>query len=140
MNKTFVWSVIAMFLMSMILGFVVHGVLLGGEYAKLMNIFRTPEDSQHHFQYMILAHVFLAIGWTWIYRMGRENKPWVGQGVRFGIAVAVLCTIPTYMIYFAVQPMPSDMVALQIAYDTIASVIMGITVAAVNRDPSPARA
>ncbi|HUQ29893.1 MAG TPA: DUF1761 family protein [Usitatibacter sp.] len=140
MNKTFVLSVVAMFVMSMILGFVVHGVLLGGEYAKLVGIFRAPEDSQRHFPYMLLAHVLLAIGWTWIYRMGRENKPWLGQGVRFGIAVAVLATIPTYLIYYAVQPMPSDMVALQVAYDTIASVIMGITVAAVNRDALPARA
>jgi hypothetical protein len=140
MNKAFVWSVVAMFIVSMILGFVVHGVLLGSEYAKLMNLFRTPEDSQQHFIYMLLAHVLMAIGWTWIYRMGRENKPWLGQGVRFGLAVAVLSTIPGYLIYFAVQPMPSDMVAQQVAYDTIACVIMGIVVAAVNRDPFPARA
>jgi hypothetical protein len=139
MNKSFVLSVVAMFIVSMILGFVVHGFLLAGEYAKLVNLFRTPEDSQRHFAFMLLAHVFMAIGWTWIYRIGREEKPWLGQGIRFGIAVAVLCTIPGYLIYFAVQPMPSDMVALQIAYDTIACVIMGIVVAAVNRDPLPAR-
>ena len=140
MNKTFVLSVVAMFVVSMILGFLVHGVLLGGEYAKLTSLFRGPEDSQRHFPYMLLAHVFIAIGWTWIYRHGREMKPWLGQGVRFGIAVAVLTIIPTYLIYFAVQPMPSDMVALQIAYDTIASIIMGVAVAAMNRDALPARA
>jgi hypothetical protein len=53
--------------------------------------------------------------------------------------VALLCAIPTYLIYFAVQPTPSDLVALQVVYDTIASVIMGIAVAALNRDPAPAR-
>jgi hypothetical protein len=140
MNKAFVWSVVAMFIVSMILGMVVHGMLLGSEYAKLTNLFRSEADSQQHFLYMILAHVLMAIGWTWIYRMGRENKPWLGQGVRFGLAVALLCTIPGYLIYFAVQPLPSDMVAQQIVYDTIACVIMGIVVAAVNRDPLPARA
>jgi len=142
MNKTFVLSVVAMFVMSMILGFVVHGVLLHSEYEKLVtvNLFRTPADAQRHFGAMIAANVLIAIGWTWIYRFGRENKPWLGQGVRFGLAVAVLCTIPMYLIYFAVQPMPSDVVAMQVAYDTIASIIMGIVVAAVNRDPVPARA
>jgi drug/metabolite transporter (DMT)-like permease len=140
MNKTFVLSVVAMFVVGMLLGFVVHGVLLAGEYAKVMTLFRTPEDQGRHFPYMLLAHVIMAIGWTWIYRMGRENKPWLGQGIRFGLAVAVLSTIPIYLIYFAVQPLPSDMVALQIVYDTIACVIMGIVVAAVNRDPLPARA
>lgn len=140
MNRTFVLSVVAMFIVLMILGFVVHGVLLGKEYAQLIPLFRTPEDAQKYFPVMIAAHVAMAIGWTWIYRIGRENKPWLGQGIRFGLAVALIATIPTYLIYYAVQPMPSDMVALQIAYDTIASVILGIVVAAVNRDPLPARA
>ena len=140
MNRTFLLSVVAMFVVLMILGFVVHGVLLGKEYARLTTLFRGPDDAQRHFPFMIAAHVAMAIGWTWIYRMGRENKPWIGQGIRFGLAVALIATIPTYLIYFAVQPMPSDTVALQIAYDTIASVILGIVVAAVNRDPLPARA
>lgn len=140
MNKTFVLSVVAVFVVAMILGFVVHGVLLAPEYAKLVSLFRTPEDAQRHFPFMIAAHVVMAIGWTWVYRIGRENKPWLGQGVRFGLAVAVLATIPTYIIYFAAQPYPSDVVALQILYDTIGSVILGIVTAAVNRDPLPARA
>jgi drug/metabolite transporter (DMT)-like permease len=141
MNKTFAVSVVVMFVMSMILGFVVHAVLLHEQYAALTpQMFRGESDGMAHFPYMIAAHVFIAIGFTWVYRQGRENKPFLGQGVRFGLAVAVLTTIPTYLIYFAVQPMPSDLVAQQVVLDTIAMVIMGITVAAVNRDPVPARA
>jgi membrane protease YdiL (CAAX protease family) len=140
MNKTFAISVVVMFVVTMALGFVVHGLILGQSYAALPNLFRGEQDQAGHFGYMILAHVFMAIGFTWIYRQGRENKPWLMQGVRFGIAVALLTVIPTYLIYFAVQPLPSDLVAQQIVYDTIATVIMGIVVAAVNRDPVPARA
>ena len=140
MNRTFVLSVVAVFVTSVILGFVVHHLLLGQEYARVIQLFRTPADAQAHFPFMIAAHVILAIGWTWIYRVGRENKPWVGQGIRFGIGIALICTIPMYLIYFAVQPYPSDLVALQVTYDTIASIILGIVVAAVNRDPLPARA
>jgi hypothetical protein len=140
MNRTFVLSVIVVFVVSMVMGFVVHGLILGQHYASLGGLFRGPEDQQYHFVYMIAAHVIAAIGWTWVYRMGRENKPWMGQGVRFGLAIAVLATIPTYLIYFAVQPLPSDLVAMQIALDTICSAILGIVVAAMNRDPLPARA
>jgi drug/metabolite transporter (DMT)-like permease len=141
MNKTFVVSVVVMFVVSMIVGFVVHGALLGAQYAALSpQMFRGEQDQTAHFGYMIAAHVVMAIGLTWTYRQGRENKPFLWQGVRFGLAVAVLATIPTYLIYFAVQPMPSDLVALQIVFGTIAMVIMGIAVAAVNRDPVPARA
>ncbi len=140
MNKTFLWSVVVVFITSMILGFVVHGFLLHGDYARLPNLFRIEQDAEAHFGYLVLAHVIMAIGITWIYRQGRENKPWLAQGIRFGLAVAVLSTIPLYLIYFAVQPLPTDLVAQQIVFDTIAMVIVGIVTAAVNRDPVPARA
>jgi hypothetical protein len=58
---------------------------------------------------------------------------WLQQGIRFGIAVALLATIPTYMIYYAVQPMPHDLVHQQIIYDSIAMVIVGIAAAFVNK-------
>ena len=138
MNARFWISVAVLFVVSMLLGMVVHGMVLGPDYAKLQNLFRAPADSQAHFPYMIAAHIVMAIGFTWIYRQGRDDRPWLGQGLRFGLAVAMLVTIPTYLIYFAVQPMPSDLVAKQIALDVIAMVILGVVAAAVNRDKSRA--
>lgn len=141
MNKNFILSVVAVFVAAMILGFIVHGFLLHDAYLKLVpNVFRGEQDAQGYFGYMLLAHVIMAIGITWIYRHGRENKPWLAQGARFGLGLAAVVTIPTYLIYYAVQPLPSDLVAQQIVFDTIAMVILGIVTAAVNRDPVPARA
>jgi hypothetical protein len=82
---------------------------------------------------MLLAHVLIAIGLTWIYVRGREPKPWFAQGLRFGLAIAVLMTIPTYLIYLAVQPMPEALVVKQIAFDTIAMLAMGVVTAFVNK-------
>jgi len=139
MNKRFVISVVVLFVASMLFGFVVHGLLLAPDYTKLQGtVFRTATDSEAHFPYMLVAHVFMAVGFTWIYRAGRDSRPWLGQGVRFGIAVAVLTTIPTYLIYFAVQPLPSDLVAKQVVFDCVAMILMGIIAAAVNRDPRTA--
>ena len=80
MNKQFPISVVVLFVVSMLLGFVVHGLLLEGEYAKL---------------------------------------------------------VPS-LIYFAVQPLPSDLVAQQIVYDTISMAILGIVTAAMNRGSASA--
>jgi len=82
---------------------------------------------------MILAHVILSGALVWIYARGAEAKPWVAQGVRFGIAVALLTAVPTYMIYFVVQPMPADMVLKQIIYDSALIIILGMIVAWVYR-------
>jgi hypothetical protein len=40
MNKTFVLSVVAVFITAMALGFIVHHLLLGQEYARVMQLFR----------------------------------------------------------------------------------------------------
>lgn len=134
MNLRFLISVVVLFVLSMGLGFVVHGTLLSDQYAQLPNLYRSMEDSQNYFGYMIAAHVLIAIGLTWIYRMGHEaDKPWFIQGVKFGVAVAVLSTIPLYLIYYAVQNAPQSLMIGQIAYDVPAVIILGIVTALINK-------
>ena len=69
-------SVVVLFIVGMAVGFVVHGQLLGPEYAKLTGtLFRPEAGAQKYFWAMLLAHVFMAIGFTWIYIRGHETKP-----------------------------------------------------------------
>ena len=133
MNKKFLVSVVVVFVLSMALGFLVHGVLLNQAYTQLQGLFRTPQDAQAYFPFMLLAHVLIAFGFVWIYQRGKENKPFLPQGIRFGLAVAVLSTIPMYLIYYAVQPMPAAVVFKQIVFDTLSVLLMGIAVAWLNR-------
>ncbi|MGH8530750.1 MAG: hypothetical protein ACRETN_13065 [Nevskiales bacterium] len=136
MDKRFWISVVVMFVLSFALSFVVHGLLLGQDYAPLAQagVFRTPEASGPFFPYMVAANLLFAVGTTWIYRQGLDaGKPFLGQGLRFGLALAVLMTIPTYLIYYAVTPLPATLVVKQIVFDTIAIVFMGAAVAALNQ-------
>ena len=133
MNKKFLLSVVVIFVLSMALGFLVHGVLLNPAYTQLQGLFRTPQDAQAYFPFMLLAHVFIAFGFVWIYQRGKEDKPFLAQGIRFGMAVAVLMTIPMYLIYYAVQPMPAPLVFKQIVFDTLGMLLMGIAVARLNQ-------
>jgi hypothetical protein len=140
MDKRFWISAVVLFVVSLGLGYVVHRALLGAEYAELpAGLFRPVADQQAYFGWMLAAHALIALGFTWIYRKGLEaGKPFLGQGVRFGLAIAVLATIPTYLIYYAVQPMPGGLVLEQIVYDVVAVVIMGIVAAWINQPPRPA--
>ena len=139
MGGRFWISVVVMFVVSMIIGFVVHGFVLHDDYAQLPNLMRTEADAQGYFGWMILAHVCMALGFTWIYRKGREaGKPAIGQGLRFGAAVAILMCIPMYLIYYAVQPWPGAVVVKQIVYDVIGMLLMGVIVALVNQSAKTA--
>jgi hypothetical protein len=134
MNKKMMIAWLVLFVAWMLGSFVVHAVLLHSDYVQLTSLFRAEGDQQKYFPLMILAHVILSGAFVWIYARGAEAKPWMAQGVRFGVAVALLTTVPTYMIYFVVQPMPGDVVIKQIIFDGVLLVILGMIVAWLYRD------
>ena len=137
MNKQCVISVVVMFVFSLMLGFLIHGVLLADGYLQLPNLMRTQEDAQRHFPAMLVANFCIGLGFTVIYRRGREaGKDWLGQGVRFGLWFVVAATVPMFAIYYAVQPMPLIFTLKQIALETVGTVMMGIVVAALNKLPA----
>ena len=139
MNKKFVIAWIVLFVAWFVGSFVVHGVLLRPDYMQLSSLFRLESDQQRYFPLMILAHVILSGAFVWIYARGVESKPWLSQGVRFGIAVALLTIVPSYLIYFVVQPMPAAVVIKQILFDGVLLLILGAIVAWLYRDtPTPA--
>lgn len=133
MNIQFWISALVLFLATLVVGFVVHASLLGADYAALPNLYRSEEDSANYFQYMLLAHVLMGIGLTWVYRMGRDDSAWLGQGLRFGAALIVLITIPIYMIFYAVQPMPAVLAVKQILFESVGMLLIGMLAAYVNR-------
>ena len=129
MNKKFLIAWIVLFVAWFLGSFVVHGVLLRSDYLQLTNLFRAESDQQNFFPLMLGAHVILSGAFVWIYARGVEARPWLAPGVRFGVAVALLTIVPTYLIYFAVQPMPGDVVIKQIVFDGVLTVILGTLVA-----------
>ena len=132
MNKKFLIAWLVMFVLYLAFGFIVHGILLHDDYLAT-GIMRPEEQQQGMMGLMILAHVMLAGAFTWIYARGVENKPWLGQGLRFGLAVAFLAVIPLYLIYYVVQPLPSSLVCKQIVFDTVCTLILGAVVAVLYR-------
>jgi hypothetical protein len=133
MNTKLFIAWIVIFVAWMAGSYAVHGALLHEDYAKLPNLFRTPAEAQRLFPFMILAHAIMAGAFVWIYSRGIEAKPWLGQGIRFGVAIALLTVVPTYMIYYVVQPMPGAHVVKQIVFDSILLVILGVIAAWIYR-------
>ena len=134
MNKRFWISSLAVFVVWMAGSFLVHGLLLKSGYAQLPNLFRTDAETQQYFHFMLLAHVSMALAFTWIYARGVEVKPWAMQGLRFGLVVAFLTAIPTYAISYVVQPLPGMHVLKQMLFDGALLLVLGCVVAFFYRD------
>ena len=136
MNKRFFLAWLAVFIAWFIGSFIVHGVLLHADYAQLSNLFRKEAEAQNFLPLMILAHVIMSGAFVWIYARGVEPKPWLGQGLRYGVAIILLTTVPLYLIYYVVQPMPGATVVKQILFDGILVLILGAIAAFMYRDTS----
>ena len=135
MNKKFIIAWIAIFVVWMFGSFVVHGLLLSTDYKALASMFRSEVDSQAYMPFMLGAHAIMAGAFVWIYARGAEAKPWLAQGMRFSVAVALLAVVATYMIYYAVQPMPGALVVKQIVFDSALLLVLGALVAFLYRQP-----
>jgi hypothetical protein len=133
MNKKFFIGWIVIFVAWVVGSFLVHGMLLHADYAQLPNLFRPEAEAQKYMPLMILAHIIMAGAFVWIYSRGVEARNWLPQGIRFGVAIALLAVVPIYIIYYVVQPMPEATVVKQSVFDSILVVILGIIVAFVYR-------
>lgn len=135
MNKKFLISWVAVFIVWMVASFLVHGLWLQESYAALTNMMRPEAEAQGLFHFMLLAHVLMAGAFVWIYQRGQENKPWMEQGLRYGVAIALLAPIPTFMIYYTVQQTPGMLAVQQSIGDSIVVVVLGLLVAFLNKAP-----
>jgi hypothetical protein len=131
MDKKFLVAWLVLFILYFAGGGLIHGVLLHDDYAAT-GLMRPEAEAQKLFHFMILAHVLMAGAFVWIYARGVENKPWLGQGLRYGLAIAVL-TVPLFIIYYVVQPTPGDLAVKQVVLETIMALILGAAVAFLYR-------
>ncbi|MBM4220042.1 MAG: hypothetical protein FJ171_10540 [Gammaproteobacteria bacterium] len=132
MDKKFLIAWLVLFVLFMAGGIVVHGILLSADYLAT-GLMRPEAEQQEMMLLMVLAHVLIAGAFVWIYARGAEkDKPWLGQGLRFGLAVAAL-VVPIYIIYYVVQPTPGALAAKQIVFETTMTLILGAAVAYLYR-------
>lgn len=138
MSRKFIAAWIATFVAWMAGSFLVHGTILMNDYGGLPNLYRTEADSMAYMPFMLLAHVIMAGAFVWIYARGIEAGAWMGQGIRYGLAIVMLAVVAPYMIYYAVQPLPGMMVVKQIVFDGILVILLGMIVAWFYRQPAAA--
>jgi hypothetical protein len=136
--KRFWLAVVAVFVATNVFGILIHGTLLLDDYSALPNLMRTPEEASPYMPFMFLGMASSSLALVWIYAQGVSKAPWLGQGIRFGMAVWALTAVPMFLIYYAVSPFPGILVVKQIGYEFGAVTILGIIAAAVYR-PGPAR-
>jgi hypothetical protein len=96
--KKLVLMIIVVFVVANLTGFFIHAVLLAPDYMAVKEHYR-PEG-QEKMLWIILAYLAFAVGSVIVYAKGVENKPWLGQGIRFGILMWLILAVPSFFIAY----------------------------------------
>jgi len=132
MNKVrLVITIVVVFIVANFTGFFIHAIWLRQDYMPIASLYR-PEG-QEKMAFIVLAYLAFAIGSVWAYAQGVENKPWLGQGVRFGIVLWLILTVPSFAIAYAVQPVPAILFAKQLISEFVAKILIGVITAILYR-------
>ena len=129
MDKRFWICGLVVSVAALLLDFLIHGVLLRGDYDALVGsgFVRGPQEARGYLPYMVAAHLLIGFGMTWLYRqvspLGASS---LVRGLRFGSGFALAATIPGYLIYYAVQPWPAALVHKQMLFGTAAVLVLGM--------------
>ena len=129
--KRLVLTIIVIFVVANFTGFFIHAIWMKADYMQVANLYR-PEG-QEKMVFIFLAYLSFAIGSVLVYARGVENKPWLGQGVRFGILIWLVMAVPSFFIAYAVQPIPAILMAKQVVYEGVDKILLGIITAALYR-------
>jgi hypothetical protein len=132
-DRRFALATAAAFATAFALSYVLHGIVLGPEYNALLSVYRGPELPAHMMFLLLLAQLIRAGAMVAIYRQGREDKPFAGQGVRFGLLAAALSVIPLYLIGYVVTNIPAELAIKQIVFEAVIMGAMGVVIAWVYR-------
>lgn len=133
-DKKFLISFVVLFIICMGGGFVVHGLWLAPDYLLLVPAVMRPEaEANALMPFMLVADVLMAGSMAWIYRQGRKDGDWVGQGLRFGLAIALVSSVPFFLIYHTVAQFPLDLVVKQCIGGLGIALVGGLAVAQLNK-------
>ncbi|HUK30489.1 MAG TPA: hypothetical protein VLV89_05195 [Candidatus Acidoferrum sp.] len=101
MKKT-VGAIVAAFVVYAGTGYLIHEVLLKSAYTATADLWRPEDAMQHKLWIMLLSEFIFAVGAVLVYQRGLEKKSWVGQGIRFGILLSLVSSVPGYMMNYVV--------------------------------------
>jgi hypothetical protein len=124
-------TIIVVFVVTNLFGFFIHGIWLRADYLLVTSLYR-PEGEEKVL-FIILGYLAFAVGSVLVYARGVENKPWLGQGVRFGILMWLILTVPSFFIAYAVQPIPAVLMAKQVLTEGVGKIVIGIITAVLYR-------
>lgn len=109
--------------------YLIHGVWLDPVYKTTPDSWRFDYQMQEKMWIMWVGRLLMAVMFVYIYLRGVENKPWLGQGLRYGLLISLLAVIPYTLSNYVVYRVTYDLAIKWMAVGTVQTILLGILVA-----------
>jgi hypothetical protein len=130
MKKT-IGAIVASFILLSAGGYLIHNVWLAQDYQQHSELWRAQNAMLHRLPYIYIANLIFSIAAVLIYVRGVEAKPWLGQGIRFGILLVLVTVIPNSLVEYVVYPLPYQLVLKWMIGGGLLSIVVGLGIAAI---------
>jgi hypothetical protein len=129
--KKLLFAIVAAYIVLMLMNYLVHQVWLMSDYAAIPASHRSPAGIMHRFWAMAVGQFIFAALFAYIYTRGAEKKPWLVQGVRYGMLITLLTVVPTALGEYVVYIVPYQLAIKWMIAGGIQMVILGLIVAGI---------
>jgi hypothetical protein len=131
-NKTFWIGFIVVYIVWQVIGFGVHGVLLGDTYRAMAEVFR-PEAVMNSMMWMMfLSSALYLLLFCYIFTKGYEGKG-VGEGLRFGLLMGLFMSIPMALDQYVVYPLTTNLAVIWFVTGVVSFMIAGAIFAGIYK-------
>jgi hypothetical protein len=128
MKKT-IGAVVGAFVVVAAGRYLIHEVWLKPDYMVHADVMRTDAEIFRRLWILQVSNFLVALAAVMIYVRGVESKSWIGQGIRFGIMIALLGVIPQSLIEYSVYPVPYMMAVKWMIGEGGLAVLMSLLIA-----------
>ncbi|HEV2298084.1 MAG TPA: hypothetical protein VGR72_06165 [Candidatus Acidoferrales bacterium] len=109
----------------------IHQVWLMNDYLATPDSWRPMADLGHKMWVMLVGQAFFAALFCYIYSRGAEAKPWLAQGIRYGILITMFFVIPSALSEYTVYRVPHMLAVKWMIAGCIQMIILGLIVAGI---------
>jgi len=134
-TKRLILAIVVVFVALFATSFLIHEVWLKNNYMETMSLWRTPEEMQRHFGFLVLGHVLAAVAFVVIWSKGLSAVATVGGSCLYGLTMALFSQAGT-LITYAVQPMPGSLMTKWFIAGIVQGILMGLILFLIGK-PKP---
>ena len=133
-KKSLLIGTVAVFVFISIFEWIFHASILGSLYRSTAELWRPEADMDRFMIWLTLGQLLFSIMFCLIFAGGYQNRGLM-EGARYGLLIGIFF-ISTNLVFYAVQPLPANIVIYWSIGGLVETIIAGMILAAIARPKS----